>query len=155
MPPKELNLFQSASQRLRISRNGAITMLVMDGQGAALCLTADFSPAQKWAQSRTAAPNSNMSAQKLLEKIEMLAARPGTTFASTRGNPKSLGGLLRAMISAGFDAKEWSLPNEVLNPPPELGTLEAKKEIEEKKAKAEAREAKFAAESKKPEQGTP
>jgi len=107
---KELTMFQSATQRLRISRSGQCTMLVVDGQGAAVVPTADFSVVQKWAQSKTAAPNAFMSMTKILDKLEVAIARPGTTFATTRGSPKYVVDLAKQMISAGFDINEWSLP---------------------------------------------
>ena len=41
MPAKEISLFQSAAGKLRISRLGPLTMLVIDGQGhpAKMCET--------------------------------------------------------------------------------------------------------------------
>src|SRR5690242_5138189 len=134
MALKELTIYQAACQRLRISRNGNVTQLVMDGAGAAVCLTADFAPAQKWAMSKTSMMNGLQCAAKLIEKIEVLAARPGTTFAGTRGSPKPLSNLLKAMQSAGFDVNEWGFPPDVLNPEPEIGTQEWKDWMEEKKA---------------------
>jgi hypothetical protein len=110
---KELTMLQSALQRLRISRNGQCTMLVVDGQGAAVVPTMDFSTVQKWAQSKASAPNANQSMMKILDKLEVAITRPGTTFAATRGSPKYVADLARQMISAGFDINEWSLPPDV------------------------------------------
>ena len=142
MAQKEMTIYQAACQRLRISRNGAVTQLVMDGQGSAVCLTAEFVPAQKWAQSKTSMMNGLQCAQKLIEKIEIIVARPGTTFAGTRGSAKPLGDLLRAMKSAGFDVTEWGFPPDVLEPEPEIGTQEWKEWMAKKKADKEAKEAK-------------
>ncbi|HUS24770.1 MAG TPA: hypothetical protein VM369_07465 [Candidatus Binatia bacterium] len=138
---RELTLLQSALQRLRVTRSGGITQLVVDGQGAALVPTADFSPVQKWAHSRTAAPNALQSMQRVIDKLEVVIVRPGTTFAATRGSAKPLGDLLKMMKSSGFDINEWAIPNEVKNPPPELGSAEAKVAMEEKKAKLAALDA--------------
>lgn len=110
---KELTMYQSATQRLRISRSGQCTMLVVDGQGAAVVPTADFSVAEKWAKSKTAAPNAFMSMTKILDKLEVAICRPGTTFCSTRGSPKYMVDLAKAMISAGFDINEWALAPDV------------------------------------------
>lgn len=113
MAQKELTMYESATQRLRVSRNGQCTMLVVDGQGAAVVPTADFSVAEKWAKSKAAAPNAFMSMTKLLDKLEVAVCRPGTTFCSTRGSPKYVVGLAKQMISAGFDINEWALAPDV------------------------------------------
>lgn len=141
MPPKEISLYQQALGRLRVSRVGPLTMLVVDGQGLALCLTADFSPIEKWAKSRPAGPNANIDMGKIVEKIDVLVARPGTTFASTRGSTKPLEAVAKAMKAAGMDLKEFSLPPELKN----LGKAEdqvlaAKEAAEKKKAAAAAGE---------------
>ena len=62
MAEKQLNLFQSACGRLRVSRMGGLTMLVIDGQGMALAPTADFSVVEKWAKSRPSGPNATIDA---------------------------------------------------------------------------------------------
>ncbi|MGH8482107.1 MAG: hypothetical protein ACRES8_06590 [Nevskiaceae bacterium] len=136
---KEISLFQSASGKLRISRLGPLTILVIDGQGLALCLTADFSPAEKWAKSRPAGPNATIDSAKIIEKVDVLVCRPGTTFASTRGSTKPLEAVAKAMRAAGMDLKEYALPPELKD----LGKAEdqvlaAKEAAEKKKAAAAA-----------------
>lgn len=113
MAQKELTLFQSAAGKLRISRIGPLTMLVIDGQGLALCLTGDFSPVEKWAKSRPQGPNATIDAAKIIEKVDVLVCRPGTTFASTRGSTKPLEAVAKAMRAAGMDLKEFALPPEL------------------------------------------
>jgi hypothetical protein len=134
MAQKELTLFQSAAGKLRISRIGPLTMLVIDGQGLALCLTGDFSPVEKWAKSRPQGPNATIDAAKIIEKVEVLVCRPGTTFASTRGSTKPLEAVAKAMRAAGMDLKEFSLPPELkdMGKPVDqvLEALEAKKKKE-------------------------
>jgi hypothetical protein len=139
MAAKELSLFQQACGKLRISRMGPLTVLVVDGQGLALCLTADFSPVEKWAKSRPAGANATLDMGKIIEKVDVLVARPGTTFASTRGSTKPLEAVAKAMKAAGMDLKEYSLPPELRD----LGKAEdqvlaAKEAAEKKKAAAEA-----------------
>lgn len=139
MPAKEISLFQSACGKLRISRLGPLTMLVIDGQGLALCLTADFSPVEKWAKAKPQGPNATIDAAKIIEKIDVLVCRPGTTFASTRGSTKPLEAVAKAMRAAGIDLKEYSLPPELKD----LGKAEdqvlaAKEAAEKKKAAAAA-----------------
>ena len=113
MPKPQLTLYQSALGRLRVSRMGGMTMLVIDGQGMALAPTADFSAIEKWAKSKQAGPNATIDAGKIVEKLDVLIARPGTSFASTRGSTKPLEGLVKAMKAAGMDTKEFQLPPEL------------------------------------------
>jgi hypothetical protein len=139
MAQKEISLFQSACGKLRVSRLGQLTMLVIDGQGLALCLTADFSPVEKWAKARPQGPNATIDASKIIEKIDVLVCRPGTTFAATRGSTKPLEAVAKAMRAAGIDLKEYALPPELKD----LGKAEdqvlvAKEAAEKKKKDAEA-----------------
>ena len=136
---KDSSQFQSASGKLRISRIGPLTQLVIDGQGLALCLTGDFSPVEKWAKSRPQGPNATIDAGKIIEKIDVLVCRPGTTFASTRGSTKPLEAIAKAMRAAGIDLKEFALPPELKDMgKPEDQVLVAKEAAEKKKKEAEA-----------------
>jgi hypothetical protein len=141
---KELSLFQSACGKLRISRLGPLTMLVVDGQGLALCLTADFSPVEKWAKAKGAGPNATIDMGKILDKIDVMVCRPGTTFGSTRGSTKPLEAVVKAMKAAGIDVKEYALPPELKN----VGVVDevaaAKEAAEKKKAAAAAPQGTFA-----------
>ena len=131
MAQKELTLFQSAAGKLRISRIGPLTMLVIDGQGLALCLTGDFSPVEKWAKAKQAGPNATIDAAKIIEKVDVMVCRAGTTFAATKGSTKPLESIAKAMRQAGMDLKEFSLPPELkdMGKPVDqvLEALEAKK----------------------------
>lgn len=139
MAQKEISLFQSAAGKLRVSRIGPLTMLVIDGQGLALCLTADFSPVEKWAKARPQGPNATIDAAKIIEKIDVLVCRPGTTFASTRGSTKPLEAVAKAMRAAGMDLKEYALPPELKDMgKPEDQVLAAKEAAEKKKKEAAA-----------------
>ena len=139
MPAKEISLFQSASGKLRVARVGPLTQLVIDGQGLAFCLTGDFSPVEKWAKSRPAGPNATIDSGKIIEKIDVLVCRPGTTFASTRGSTKPLEAIAKAMRAAGMDLKEFALPPELKDMgKPEDQVLAAKEMAEKKKAAAAA-----------------
>ena len=135
---KEKSLFESAAGKLRLSRLGPLTMLVIDGQGLALCLTADFSPVEKWAKSKGAGPNATIDAGKIIEKVDVLICRPGTTFASTRGSTKPLEAVAKAMRAAGMDLKEFSMPPELKDMgKPEDQVLAAKEAAEKKKQAAD------------------
>jgi hypothetical protein len=137
MPAKEKSLYESALGKLRVSRIGPLTMLVIDGQGLALCLTADFAPAEKWAKSRPAGPNATIDSAKVIEKVDVLVCRPGTTFASTRGSTKPLEAVAKAMRAAAMDLKEYALPPELKDMgKAEDQVLAAKEAAEKKKAAA-------------------
>jgi hypothetical protein len=137
MAKKELSLFQSACGKLRVSRMGALTMLVIDGQGLALCLTSDFSPVEKWAKSKGAGPNATIDAAKIIEKVDVMIVRPGTTFAATRGSTKPLEAVVKAMQANSIDLKEYSLPPELKDMgKPKDQVLAAKEAAEAKKKEA-------------------
>ena len=139
MAAKELTLFQQACGKLRISRLGPLTMLVVDGQGLGLCMTGDFSPVEKWAMSKKAGPNATIDMGKIVEKIDVLVCRVGTTFASTKGSTKPLESIAKAMRAAGMDLREFSLPPELKDVgKPEDQVLAAKEAGEKKKAAAAA-----------------
>lgn len=113
MAIKELTLYQSALGKLRVSRIGGLTQLVVDGQGLALTLTADFSVIEKWAKSKAAGPNATIDMGKIIERLDVMVCRPGTTFASTRGSTKPLQSIVKEMRAAGMDIKEFQLPPEL------------------------------------------
>jgi len=137
MAKKEISLYQSAAGKLRIARVGPLTMLVIDGQGLAYCLTSDFAPVEKWAKSRPQGPNATIDSAKIIEKVDVMVCRPGTTFASTRGSTKPLEAVAKAMRANGVDIKEFSLPPELKDMgKPEDQVLVAKEAAEKKKAEA-------------------
>lgn len=138
MPAKEISLFQSACGKLRVSRLGPLTMLVIDGQGLALCLTGDFSPVEKWAKSRPQGPNATIDSAKIIEKIDVMVCRPGTTFGSTRGSTKPLEAVAKAMRAAGMDLREYALPPELKDMGKPEDQVLAAKEAAGKKAAAAA-----------------
>ena len=139
MAAKELSLFQQACGKLRIARVGPLTMLVIDGQGLGLCLTGDFSPVEKWAKSKGQGPNATIDSAKIIEKVDVLVVRQGTTFASTRGSTKPLEAIAKAMRAAGMDLREFSLPPELKDVgKPKDQVLEAMEAAEKKKKAAEA-----------------
>jgi hypothetical protein len=148
--PKERSLFEQAVGKLRISRAGPLTMLVVDGQGLAYCLTADFSPIEKWAKTRPAGPNATIDMGKILEKVDVMVCRPGTTFGSTRGSTKPLEAVVKGMRAAGIDIKEFSLPPELKNSGAVDEVAAAKEAADKKKAAASEAQGTFAKEPFKP-----
>lgn len=109
---RSLSLFEAATNRGRVIRQGEIVHWVMDGSGAVVVPAQDFLIAQKWGQSRTGSTNVVTDRGRFLEKFETLIARPGS-FVSTRGNTRSLASLAKVMIASGYDMSEWGLPFDV------------------------------------------
>lgn len=109
---RQLNLFESATKRTRILRQGDLTQLIIDGGGAFVVMTQDFAQVQKWAQSKAASQNAMTDRGRVFEQFSVLISRPGTQ-AVTRGHSVQLEKLAKAMKQGGFDLGEWSLPPEM------------------------------------------
>lgn len=114
-PPR--NLFDAATARGRVIRQGDIACVIMDGAGAMVVPTQELMLAQKWAQSKPPSGNLLSDRARFLDKISALVSRPGSVQA-TRGNDKQLERLARAMQQQGYDLSEWTLPKELKNPRP-------------------------------------
>lgn len=108
-----LSLYEMATGKGRVIRQGEIVQVVMDGAGAFVCGAQDFMVAQKWAMSRTGSSNAVTDRGRFIEKIEVLIARP-SSFVSTRGSSVPVERLAKAMKQAGYDLKEWGVPIEVI-----------------------------------------
>lgn len=108
-------LFESATGRGRILRQGDIACIVMDGGGAVIVHSQDLIQAQKWSQSRPASGNLLTDRGRFLDQIPVLISRPGSQ-QSTRGNDRQIERLARAMRQAGYDLSEWLLPPEMKTP---------------------------------------
>lgn len=119
-PPR--NLYDSATRRGRVIRQGEIACIVMDGAGAVIVFMQELIGAQKWAQSRVPSANMLTDRARFLDQFTSLISRPGSVQA-TRGNDRQLEKLAKAMLAAGYDLNEWTLPVEMKTigraPPPE------------------------------------
>ena len=112
MPSPARNLFEAATARGRVIRQGDLACIVMDGSGAIVVPQQDLIQAQKWAQSRPPTNNLLSDRARFLDQFQVLIARPGSV-QSTRGNERQLERLARAMLAAGYDLAEWVLPIEL------------------------------------------
>lgn len=126
---RTLSLFDGATAKGRVMRQGEIIQMVMDGSGAFVCPAMDFLVAQKWAQSKTASTNVLTDRGRFIEKIEILIARPNSVV-STRGSTRPLVMLAKQMVQNGYDLSEWVLPFDVKQ--------ELKVKIDQPKAKSAA-----------------
>jgi hypothetical protein len=112
MATKPRNLFEAATGRGRVSRQGEIACIVMDGGGSMIVSSQELMGAQKWAQSRLPSSNLLTDRARFLDQFTVLVSRPGSQQA-TRGNDRQLEKLAKAMIGAGYDLAEWTLPVEL------------------------------------------
>jgi len=110
---RNLSLYEMATGKGRVIRQGEIVQVVMDGAGAFVCGAQDFMVAQKWAMSRTGSSNTVTDRGRFIEKIEVLIARPNS-FVTTRGSSVPLERLAKTMKQAGYDLKEWGVPMEII-----------------------------------------
>src|SRR3546814_18119927 len=109
MPQRTLNLFESATSRARVIRQGEIVQIVIDGGGAFVTFMQEFNLAKKWATPKTATGNMITDRGRFLEQIGTLVSRPGS-MVSPRGNGKYVATLVSAMNLAGYDSGEWMMP---------------------------------------------
>lgn len=103
------NLFEAATARGRVLKQGDIACIIMDGNGAVIVSMQDFQQAQKWAQSKLPSANLLSDRARFLDQFAVLVARPGSVQA-TRGNDRQLARLAKSMSAAGYDLSEWVLP---------------------------------------------
>jgi hypothetical protein len=113
---RTLTLYEGATNRARIAKQGEIVQIVIDGAGAMVVETSDFLGAQKWAQSKPSTGNLLSDRGRFLERFSVLISRPGS-LSATRGSDKPLKNLARMMKAGGFDLNEWNLPPEIRNAP--------------------------------------
>lgn len=105
---RQLNLFESATKRARIQRQGTLTQIVIDGGGAMVVMSQEFVQVQKWASSKAASQNAITDTGRFLTQFTALVSRPGSVVGTT-GSDKAIEGLVRAMKQGGYDVNEWML----------------------------------------------
>jgi hypothetical protein len=112
MATKPRNLFEAATSRGRVTRQGEIACIVMDGGGSMIVTAQELTGAQKWAQARLPSSNMLTDRARFLDQFTVLVSRPGSQ-QGTRGNDRQLEKLAKAMLGAGYDLAEWTLPVEL------------------------------------------
>ncbi len=107
-----------------------------EGEGAIAVPNAIWLPAAAWANARQPSGNRMRDRGMLLQRLDVLVTRRGTTVVSTTGGMIPLARLRNAMKSEGVDLKEWNFPpDEVLDKALDPG---GGKKDEDKAAEAEA-----------------
>jgi len=112
MPAQARNLFEAATSKGRVLRQGEVACIIMDGGGAMVVFMQEFTGAHKWAQSRLPSSNLLTDRARFLDQFTVLVSRPGSVQA-TRGNERQLEKMAKAMLGAGYDLSEWTLPPEL------------------------------------------
>lgn len=112
MADRTYNLFESATRSARLLKQGPIMCIIIDGGGAMICFTDEFLAAQKWGSRKPATGNAISDRGRFLDQLSVLITRPGS-FMGTRGSDKIVEKLAKAMMAAGYDLAEWSLPPEI------------------------------------------
>ena len=123
MATQARNLFEAATGRGRVLRQGNIACIIMDGNGAVVTYMQDFAQARKWAQSKLPTSNLLSDRARFLDQFQVLVSRPGSIQA-TRGNQQQLEKLVKEMLAGGYDLSEWTLSAELKMmgraPPPQF-----------------------------------
>ena len=81
-----------------------------EGEGAIAVPNAIWLPAAAWAGARQPSGNRMRDRGMLLQRLDVLVTRRGTTVVSTTGGMIPLARLRNAMKSEGVDLKEWNFP---------------------------------------------
>jgi hypothetical protein len=113
--PTPRTLFEAATQRGRVIRQGEIVSIVMDGGGQVVVPGNEFIAVQKWSQSKPYSGNLLTDRARFLDQFTALVSRP-LSVQPTRGNERQVERLVRAMRQAGYDIAEWQVPPEMKDP---------------------------------------
>lgn len=112
---KPRTLFEAATKRGRVQRQGEIVCITMDGAGSMVVPAQEFVGAQKWSSSKPFSGNLLTDRARFLDQFSALISRPNS-MQPTRGNERQVDRLARAMKNAGYDLNEWQVPPEMKDP---------------------------------------
>lgn len=134
---KPKSLLESAQGGAQTKRYRDFVVAGFEGEGAIAVPNAVWLPAASWANGRQPGGNRLRDRTMLLQRLDVLVTRRGTTVCSTTGGMVPLARLRNAMRSEGVDLKEWNFPpDSVLDNA--LDPEAAKKEEEQEQAAADA-----------------
>ena len=132
VPKSVLEAAQGGAQTKRFRE---FVVAHFEGEGAIAVPNAIWLPAAAWANARQPSGNRMRDRGMLLQRLDVLVTRRGTTVVSTTGGMIPLARLRNAMKSEGVDLKEWNFPpDDVLDKALDPGGGRK----DEDKAKAEA-----------------
>jgi len=103
-------LLQAAQGGAQTKRYREFVIAYFEGEGAIAVPQAVWTPAAAWAHGRQPSGNRVRDRGTLLQRLDVLVTRRGTTVTSTAGGLVPLARLRNAMKSEGVDLKEWNFP---------------------------------------------
>jgi hypothetical protein len=104
------NLLQAAQGGAQTKRYREFVVAYFEGEGAIAVPIAVWTPAASWAHGRQPSGNRMRDRGMLLQRLDVLVTRRGTTIVSTTGGMVPLARLRNAMKMEGVDLKEWNFP---------------------------------------------
>jgi hypothetical protein len=103
-------LMQSAQGGAQTKRYRDFVVAYFEGEGAIAVPVAIWQPVASWANARQPSGNRMRDRGMLLQRLDVLVTRRGTTVTSTAGGMIPLARLRNAMKGEGVDLKEWNFP---------------------------------------------
>jgi hypothetical protein len=103
-------LLQAAQGGAQTKRYRDFVIAYFEGEGAIAVPNPIWQPAASWAGGRQPSGNRMRDRGLLLQRLDVLVTRRGTTVTSTTGGMIPLARLRNAMKSEGVDIKEWNFP---------------------------------------------
>jgi hypothetical protein len=127
-------LLQAAQGGAQTKRYRDFVIAYFEGEGAVAVPNDIWLPAAAWANGRAPSGNRMRDRGMLLQRLDVLVTRKGTTVAAGVGGLVPVARLRNAMKSEGVDLKEWNFPSdEILDKALDAG----KKDGEEEAVKEE------------------
>ncbi len=103
-------MLQAAQGGAQTKRFRDFVIAHFEGEGAVAVPNAVWLPAAAWANARQPSGNRMRDRGMLLQRLDVLVTRRGTTIVSTTGGMIPLARLRNSMRSEGVDLKEWNFP---------------------------------------------
>jgi hypothetical protein len=103
-------MLQAAQNGAQTKRYRDFVVAYFEGEGAIAVPNTIWQPAASWANSRQPSGNRMRDRGLLLQRLDVLVTRKGTTVTSSTGGLVPLARLRNAMRSEGVDLKEWNFP---------------------------------------------
>ena len=103
-------LLQAAQGGAQTKRYRDFVIAYFEGEGAIAVPNPIWQPAASWAGGRQPSGNRMRDRGLLLQRLDVLLTRRGTTVTSTTGGLIPLARLRNAMKSEGVDIKDWNFP---------------------------------------------
>jgi hypothetical protein len=103
-------LLQAAQNGAPTKRYREFVIAYFEGEGAIAVPNDVWQPAASWANARTPSGNRMRDRGLLLQRLDVMVTRRGTTVCAGVGGLVPVARLRNAMKAAGLDLKEWNFP---------------------------------------------